>query len=173
MRYRRLTWALVVPLLLALGAARVRAAESRPEDATITYWVQEALREDPRVESSHVNVTTNHGTVKLTGEVRNLAAREFADLETKKINGVRGVVNELVVNPVHRDDGSIADDVRSRLDDSPLDALHHVDVSVADGTVALRGQVASWSEKREAEVLASEVRGVREVSDDQIGRAHV
>jgi osmotically-inducible protein OsmY len=158
-------WVWGLPLLLVFVAGPALAV-ARPSDTTISFWVSEALRQDPRVESSHVNVKTTDGTVTLSGEVRNMAARRFADLETKKVDGVKGVINEIIVNPEYRDDYLIAADVRRRLTDSPLDALHRVEVTSLGGVLTLRGDVPSWSEKREAELLASEVLGVREVHND-------
>lgn len=156
---------LLVPLVLVWGAIPAWA-ESRPDDPTIKYWVSEALRQDPRVESSHINVASSDGVVTLTGQVRNLAAKGYADNETKKITGVLGVINELEVKPVYRYDADIASDVRWRLMDSPSMKLHQLDVEVYDGIVTLRGEVASWPETQEAQLLASEVQGVREVHNE-------
>lgn len=155
---------LIVPLALALGTPSARANQ-RPSDATITLWVKDALREDPRVESSHIDANTSDAIVTLSGEVRDLAAGQYAVREAEKINGVRGVIDKLSVQPSGRFDSDIADDVRARLLDSPALNLRRLEIDVADGNVALRGTVASWSEKQEAELLASEVRGVRRVNN--------
>ena len=50
----------------AIGAVPV-IAEQRPSDNTITYWVKEALRDDPRIVASDIKVETNVGVVTLSG----------------------------------------------------------------------------------------------------------
>ena len=156
---------LVVPWAFALNAVPV-LADQRPDDVSIDHWVRDALREDPRVESSHVDVSVNDGVVTLSGEVRNLAARKYAVLEAEKINGVRGVVDKLAAQPSVRFDSDIASDIHARFWDSPIPGLRQVQVDVVDGNVSLRGKLANWSERREAELLASEVRGVRQVNNE-------
>jgi osmotically-inducible protein OsmY len=156
---------LMAPLALLLGASPVWA-DGRPSDDTIKQWVSDALREDPRVESSHITISSQDGIVTLEGEVRNLAAKRYADLETKKISGVRGVINNLEVTPQRRPDGKIEDDVRASLAESPYENLHKLTVRAVDGVVTLKGQVNSWTEKQEAQLLAGEVLGVRKVVND-------
>jgi osmotically-inducible protein OsmY len=162
---RARTMLLMVPLVLALGTPAV-LANQRPKDDTINHWVNDALQQDPRMESSQINVMTSEGIVTLSGQVQDLASRKYAVLEAEKINGVRGVIDKLTVQPSDRTDSDIANDVRARLWDSPAVNLRRLDVDVADGNVALRGSVANWSEKQEAALLASEVRGVRNVNNE-------
>jgi osmotically-inducible protein OsmY len=156
---------LIVPLAVALGTPSVRA-DQRPNDVTIKRWVKDALWEDPRVESSHIGVSVSDAIVTLNGEVRNLAARKYSVREAEKIKGVRGVIDKMEVQRSGRFDSDIADDVRTRLWDSSALNLRQLEVGVADGNVSLRGKVANWSEKQEAELLASEVRGVRQVNNE-------
>lgn len=72
------------------------AAVDRTKDETITFWVKETLREDPRIVISKINLSTQSGIVTLTVQVPNLSSKEYADLEAKKIRGVRGVINKLI-----------------------------------------------------------------------------
>jgi osmotically-inducible protein OsmY len=150
-------------LLLAALPAR---AEERPTDATITYWVQNALREDSRIPANAMTVTTEDGIVHLTGSVVNLAASRYADLEAKKIKGVRGVINELVVDAPFRYDVDIAQDILQRiLYDSAIESKG-IRVDAHDGNVTLHGNVDSWAEAEEAVLLATETQGVKSVTDD-------
>ncbi len=140
-------------------------AMDRPDDQTIQYWVTQALKEDPRV-FPLVDVKVDEGIVTLEGSLSDLAARDYALREAKKIEGVRGVIDRLLVEPELRLDADINADIMLRFIESPLPSIRKLDSMVSDGRVLLTGQVPSWSEKQQAELLASEVRGVRMVTND-------
>jgi len=154
--------------MLGIHSAWLAQAASTPRDEAITFWVRQAVLQDPRIETSDIAVDTSDGIVTLVGGVQNLIARRYADREAKKIAGVRGVVNELFVTPSFRFDADITQNVRKRLINSasiPSDALH---VTVHQGIVTLEGQVASWAERQEAGLLAGEVRGVKDVANQLV-----
>lgn len=134
-------------------------------DSDITYWVKDALNRDVRVESYDINVSTKDGIVTLSGSVDNLAAKKYADLEAKKIDGVLGVVNEISVSPAWRSDTDIRNAVRRWILNSAVIESEGISVNCADGKVTLSGKVDSYSEAKEAELLASEVRGVKDVEN--------
>lgn len=147
----------------------VSAAESsRPSDDSITAWVQEAFREDPRIASSDIEVRTDAGVVTLRGTTANLLERRYARLETQKISGVRGIIDELTVAPSSRSDMEINKDVMTRLTGMPRPPVNDLEVSVTDGTVTLSGDTTSWAFREQAESLASQVRGVRSVTNDLV-----
>jgi len=157
--------AVLVFSVFALQPLVVFAAD-RPDDDTITRFVKEALHEDPRVMAAEIQVSTQKGIVRLSGTAWNLADKRFADLEAKKINGVRGVIDQITVEPVYRPDTDILQDVRRRFMDSSTIQSPGIGVIVLGGEVTLNGVVASWSEMRQAELLASEVMGVKAVHND-------
>ena len=85
MKYLHCTPGLVaVFATLMVGLPRA-FAEERPSDSVITTWVQAALRDDPRVESTEIKVSTTKGIVTLTGSTSNLASKNYANKEAKKI----------------------------------------------------------------------------------------
>jgi osmotically-inducible protein OsmY len=156
-------------LLMALSlmlAAFPASAEDRPSDETITLWVKDALLEDVRVPVIGINVSANDGIVKLTGTVNNLAAKKYAGLETMKIKGVRGVINEISVDAPFRYDFDIAQDVLQRILDSSSIKTRNVDVDVTGGNVTLSGSVASLAEADQAQLLATETKGVNSVTNN-------
>jgi osmotically-inducible protein OsmY len=153
---------LAVLACLILGTRTARAAE-RPSDETVTHWVENAIREDPRVPSERVTVNTVDGIVTLDGKVRTLAAVDYAVLETKKIKGVRGVIDELKVDTPDRFNCDIAQDILDRLLDSSSIVSRNIGVDVDDGAVTLTGEVSSWAEAEQARLLARETSGVRSV----------
>jgi osmotically-inducible protein OsmY len=151
---------------LGVGVASSSWAASRATDDDIAFWVKNALRQDQRVDASEITVSTSDGIVTLDGTVDTLAAKEFADRETKKINGVLGVVNQIEVSPTWRSDVDIRMSVQRRILNSAVIDSQSISVSSVNGKVTLSGEVASWSERDEAGLLARGVRGVREVVND-------
>ena len=123
----------------AIGAVPV-IAEERPSDNTITYWVKEALRDDPRIVASDIKVETNEGVVTLSGSSRSVTGKKYADMETKKIKGVMGVINKLDVKPEFRYDWDIAQDIRHRLVNSAFIRSHFLGVTVSNGRADLDGR---------------------------------
>ncbi len=163
---------LLIPLIpLFLLSPPVAAAAAAPDDATITFWAGNALFDDPRINSANMDVSTRQGIVTLSGTVRNLAAKKFARLEVEKIRGVRGVIDQLIVEPVARRDGDIQKDVAARLRGNALLHDRHLDVTVRKGEVSLDGTVDSWNERQVAGQLASAVLGVRRVQNN-LGSAY-
>lgn len=167
-RRRESKLAFVILLVCTVFASKPVAASatSRPDDATITLCVKEALVQDPRVVASDIQASTDKGIVTLWGAATNLADKRYAGLEAKKINGVRGVVNEITVETAYRPDTDILQDVRRRLINSATIQSPGIGVAVFEGEVTLSGTVASWTEMRQAELAASEVRGVKAVHND-------
>jgi osmotically-inducible protein OsmY len=149
----------------AMASMGARPAE-RPADGEVTSWVKEALRQDPRIDASRVNIGTRSGIVTLSGVVKTLAAKRYADLESKEIQGVRGVINEIIVSPIFRSDTDISQDILRRFLNSADLKPGGIQVKVVDGNVTLSGQVDSWSRQKEAELLAAEVRGVKSVINE-------
>lgn len=162
---RNRQWVVVAVLVGSVFALRplVAAAAVGPDDDTIALNVKEALHQDPRVLASEIQVSTEKGIVRLSGTAWNLADKRYAELEAKKVNGVRGVIDEIKVEPAYRPDTDILQDVRRRLMDSSTIHSPGVGITVLNGEVALQGTVASWTEMRQAELLAGEVMGVKAV----------
>jgi osmotically-inducible protein OsmY len=135
-------------------------------DVDINYNVKDALRADPRVNGSGIIATTVNGIVTLAGSIDNLAAKTYAVTEAKKINGVLGVIDKLSVTPAFRWDTDISDAVRRRILNSAVIKSQGLIVTCKDGVVTLSGTAGSYSEQQQAGLLASEVRGVKEVKNN-------
>ncbi len=140
--------------------------KDNPTDVDITHWTHYALTHDPRTRASEILVETRSGVVKLMGQVENLAARTFAVAEAKKVHGVRGVIDEIDVIPMHRPDDQIAGELRRRLENSDAVVARNLAVAVHEGVATLSGEIPDWNQKEEARLLASEVRGVKDVVDN-------
>jgi hyperosmotically inducible protein len=151
-------------VVLAMQPQTLVAAD-RPSDESIKFWVKDAIGEDAYMDASGITVEVSDGIVILSGTVKNLATRKHANLEAKKIRGVLGIIDKLEVMPSYRWDVDIAQDVRHRIVNSVAIEFGNIKVTCTHGTVELTGKVGSWSEKEEADLLAGEVRGVKDVQD--------
>ena len=165
------TMSILAALFICMSFMSTARAADRPSDEVVSYWIKNALREDPRVDAADVHVETQDGIVTLTGSTTNIVEKRYADLESKKIRGVRGVIDELEVVPRDRFDADISQDIRQRLIFNSVIEYYGPygpKVMVKNGNVTLTGQVNSWEEYKEAALLAGEVRGVKSVKNDLV-----
>lgn len=158
---------LIFVMILLIGVVPSPAKE-RPDDESISMWVNDALFDDSRVSVDNINVTSKDGIVKLTGIVKDLAAKKYAESEAKKIRGVRGVINEIIVDEPFRYDFDISQDIRQRILNSSSIKSQFIDVSVTNGNVTLGGVVSSSAEADQAQLLAMETKGVKSVRNNLV-----
>ena len=150
----------LLAIMLVAGSA---LAQHNIPDVSMTYWVKKALQQDPRVDSLHIQVNTDQGIVTLSGTVPSLASKTYAIKEAKKIRGVIGVINRLTFLPEWRSDRDIEQEVRRKILNSSVITSQGIQVTSFEGKVRLEGTVPNWEELNEAERVASEVRGVKEI----------
>ncbi len=86
---RRLVPCLILLLCFAISIAA--------DDGAITDRVRQRLFSDPDVKGYTVEVETKNGVVTLSGTVETERAKSKAEKLTKKVSGVKGVVNKLRV----------------------------------------------------------------------------
>lgn len=153
--FRHATLALVGLACMPAGAA------DRIADEQIARSVQEALNRDFRLKGSEIRVSTLSGSVTLSGTVATFLDKYAAEQLAKRTAGVRMVANMIQVDSAGRRDEEIARDVRRRLEQSSFIRSKAVTVQVANGVVTLTGSLPSWAQSRQAQRVASEVRGVR------------
>ncbi|MFT5470336.1 MAG: osmotically-inducible protein OsmY [Verrucomicrobiales bacterium] len=157
---RSLTFLLTVPLALGLLLSNSFA---QPSDPQIDEWVRGALSNLPFPSAPNITAKVEEGIVSLNGQVETIAAKEHAVAQTQKVDGVIGVVDQITVKPVRREEANIISDVRRRLMNSAIIRSQTIQVACDDQIVHLSGQADSLLERREALTLAKQVRGVREV----------
>lgn len=136
-------------------------------DAGITTKVKSQFAADDTVKAYEINVTTNRGVVTLEGDVDSAAAKVQAVQLARTTEGVRDVVDQLVIDP----DGPAA---TSGIDDNDVD----VDVDVDDdiergaentGNAIERGAEATGSAvKRGAEATADAARRAGRATVDAV-----
>ena len=71
-------------IFAVLSAPSTCFAQERPSDEAIAVWIVDALREDPRVRFSDIQVSSQNGVVRLTGSVFSLAESQYARLSSTK-----------------------------------------------------------------------------------------
>lgn len=111
-----------------------------------------------------ISCSVENGWVTLEGAVGFRFQKHAAENAVRRLIGVRGVSNDIVVATAEAAQDikqAIGNAIRRRVD-------HPVDIEVAfdDGTVTLRGTAHSWAERREAEESAQLAAGVRTVIDE-------
>jgi osmotically-inducible protein OsmY len=137
-----------------------------PTDEELVRRVKNAFLHDARLSEYSIQVRIENGIATLEGTVqthrRKLAAQEVA----ASVDGCRGVVNELEVEPPGSfPDDDVAHHVRAALDAHADITKEVITVSVSAGRVTLNGRVGSNWERTLAEDIALSARGVRSVQN--------
>ncbi|RMX04975.1 BON domain-containing protein [Corticibacter populi] len=133
-----------------------RTAGAQVDDQAIEIKVRTALNEHI-AEGSHVNINSYNRQVLLTGEVATEADRQKAAEQTRQVENVRNVYNELQVMPStgysqRSSDTYITGKVRTRIINTENLPSKSLKITTERGVVYLQGLVTP----REAE-LATEV----------------
>ncbi|GAA3760226.1 BON domain-containing protein [Terriglobus aquaticus] len=86
--------ALAATLLLPVGC---KQSNPTVADPAVTSAVQSRLQGDSAISTEPIQVSTTSGTVTLTGQVSNAAARTLAANDAASVQGVQKVVNDITV----------------------------------------------------------------------------
>lgn len=125
-----------------------------------------ALGDDVLIDESQIEVEVAHGVVTLVGTVGSYAEKLIAQHVAQGIEGVHDLVNAIDVKPVkglRLGDEELRAIVEQVLAWDALVPEQHLEVSVADGLVALTGWCPTRAQALEAERAVSHLCGVRDV----------
>lgn len=134
-------------------------------DADIAHDAAQALELTPGL-ADNVQTVVHGGHVTLTGTVEWLFQKEQAENAVRHVRGLLSVNNHIAVNAkagirdVHRRI------VRALHRNADVDS-RHIDVSVSNDVVTLKGTARSWMQRDAAERAAGSAPGIRRV-DNQI-----
>jgi osmotically-inducible protein OsmY len=137
-------------------------------DEELARGVADELTEEPRIDSQGIAVSAADGVVTLRGTVGSFHQKREATKTAERVPGVVAVRNRIDVEiptQERREDADLRGDVLEALMlDSQVPMT--VDARVGDGCVVLSGEVEWPYQRDEAERVAGNVQGVREVVNE-------
>jgi hyperosmotically inducible periplasmic protein len=138
-------------------------------DIWITSVTKMSLLTDSRTPALDINVETRAGVVTLFGIVHSQEAKAAAAEVTRKVSGVKRVVNDLQVTTRAKEaavkvrDEDIESDVKKAFEKADF---KDISVEVKNGVVRLTGTTPTGARRLDAAVLARSIQGVRAVKND-------
>jgi len=137
-------------------------------DEELQHDVVAELAWDAQVQPNEIGVTVSDGVVTLTGWVDSYARKWAAQRSAHRVRGVRAVADDIEVRltgTVERTDADIATAATRGLEWDSFVPAEHLDLTVANGWVMLRGEVEWQYQKRAAERAMRRLSGVRGVTN--------
>lgn len=149
-----------------INAVRVNPV-FQPDDA-LQNNIRDALKANPIIDASKINMEIRNGVVTLSGTTDTWAKREFAEEEVKRIKGINSVKNGILVEyKEQRTDEEMRREIEQRIELDPLVYGALTTVILENGKVILSGSVGSYAEKKRI-YRTSWVPGVKDVDDDKL-----
>jgi len=133
--------------------------------------VQDAIKWEPLLNAAEIGVTAKDGIVTLTGIVDNFAKKLEAEDAAKKVDGVKAVVEKIVVNFDHTDktsDNEIANGALNALKWNWGGTSDNVKIKVENGWITLDGEVQWNFQKIATKKAVSSIIGVKGVINNII-----
>ncbi len=133
------------------------------DDKQLQNLVIEALEWEPEVDAAHIGVAARDGVVTLSGIVPSFSQKVAAERAARRVKGVRGIAEELVVrwpSDKKQADDEIARRVLDVLDWDSSVPHERINVKVERGHVTLTGSVDWYYQKKRAEQDALRIGGV-------------
>jgi osmotically-inducible protein OsmY len=154
---------------------------------------------DGRISPSRVQVDTFNGEVTLRGETPTQEERDAAEDVARRVEGVRAVSNQIVVNPAVAGTGipsgeeikqqaekaisDVGEKVKKGAEDAfllgeikaRLAAVSYSDISVdvEQGAVTLKGEVPNEKDRIALEAVVEKIEGVEKVDNQVVVKAQV
>jgi osmotically-inducible protein OsmY len=135
-------------------------------DSELRRDVERELEWDPSVDERRIGVSVLEGIVTLTGDVSSFFEKWRAERAVERVEGVRGIANELEVKPAsERSDADIARAAADALKWNVTVPSDKITVKVEKGWLTLEGEVRWDFQRRAAEKAVRELPGVRGISN--------
>jgi osmotically-inducible protein OsmY len=143
----------------------VRSDDLALTDTEIAKAVRHTLEWDVFVPDKHIRSTVSDGWVTLEGEVETYGQREDAERAVRRLAGVVGVRDLIVVEQPLIEPGEVREVIEDVLERRADRLADRIRISIDDGEVTLSGDVRSYAEKRAVIGAVSHTRGVFSVRD--------
>jgi osmotically-inducible protein OsmY len=137
-------------------------------DSEIKQDVEWELKWDREIDATDIAVAVKDGVVTLSGFVRSYLHKPQAEIDAKRVPGVRAVANDIQVRlPTSgmRPDPEIARDAVAALEREVPGSAERIKVIVKDGWVTLEGTVEWDWERKKVEHAIQQLRGVTRVTN--------
>jgi osmotically-inducible protein OsmY len=177
-------------LLLAFSMT-LTGCEKRVDDALLTARVKTQMTAEGQVSPSRVNVDTLNGVVTLKGEVPTQQEKEAAASAARKVDGVKRIDNQIIVNPATAGTGvpsgtevkeatkeavgNVAQEVAKETGEALLISkikarllaagYGKVAVDINQGEATLKGEVATDKDRTAVEAIVQKVEGVTRINN--------
>jgi osmotically-inducible protein OsmY len=140
------------------------SATGERTDMDIAQEAVRALEWDAFVPVEKLDVTVSKGWVTLKGDVEWQYQKNDAERVVRRLQGVKGVSNLIVVKP-----RATPEDLKKKIEQALVRSAEvdakNITVEVDGSKVILKGTVRSWAEKQEAERQAWAAPGVTSVDN--------
>jgi osmotically-inducible protein OsmY len=135
-------------------------------DTELRRDVERELEWEPSTDERRIGVSVLDGIVTLTGEVASYSEKWHAERAVERVDGVRGIANELEVKPAtERSDTDLAKAAADALKWNVMVPADKVVVRVQNGWLTLTGEVRWDFQRRAAERAVRDLPGIRGISN--------
>ena len=147
---------------------RMPSVDERP-DPDIAREAAAAIKSQLPISSQNIKIIVKNGWATLEGEVEWQYQRQTAENVVRRIKGVKGVSNTILLKP-RAEPTEVKRKIQEALRRSAEVDANRIEVEARGGEVVLKGTVRSWIEREEAERAAWAAPGVTKVEDRIIVR---
>ena len=147
---------------------RMPSVDERP-DPDIAREAAAAIKSQLPISSQNIKIIVKNGWATLEGEVEWQYQRQTAESVVRRIKGVKGVSNTILLKP-RAEPTEVKRKIQEALRRSAEVDANRIEVEARGGEVVLKGTVRSWIEREEAERAAWAAPGVTKVEDRIIVR---